>query len=316
MNTKYLRAFMALYEERSISAAAKQLFITPQGLSLTLKKIEAELEGSLFIRHNYGITPTNMACSLYAQASNLINELENIKQKVSFEQCTEKYNLNIASTLGVINYLTIRFIKQYREDHPNVRLTVVENPDRAVKERLLGGEAEIGFLAGPIDAMLFKAIPFTKHRHCLVINETHPLAAKSAISYADLDQEPIALEGRDFMPYQNNLNRFINAHSNPDIIMETTEIVSTHKIAAMNEGIGLSVDFPAWNYPEPGTVIRPFEDLDFTWETFIVYPLHKKISREASEFINYALRWLKKNKSCLIPWPKEYAYLNDWYDEV
>ena len=313
MDTKDLRAFIQMYEQGSITAAAKTLFITPQGLSLTLKRMETELEGSLFLRSNHGITPTPMAHALYAQASHLIETLENIKAGTKFYDTEAHYMLNVASTLGVMDYLTIRFIKQYRQSHPAVKLTVTENPDRAIKERLLNEEAEVGFLAGPIDTTLFDAVPFTKHHHCLVIHEEHPLAKKAAVSYEDLDNMPLALEGRDFMPYHNNLNRFVRAGVRPDIIMETTEIVSTHKIAAMDEGIGLSVDFPAWNHPEPGTVIRPLEDHDCVWETFIVTRVGSRVSREAEEFIEFAQRWLKKNKQDLFHWPVEYDEMNDWY---
>lgn len=116
------------------------------------------------------------------------------------------------------------------------------------------------------------------------------------------------------MPYHNNVNRFLKANVSPNIIMETTEIDTTHKIADMNEGIGLSVDFPAWQDIRPNTVIRPFEDTNCIWETFIVTPADSFESKETKEFINYTLRWLKNNKKDLFHWPIKYDYLNDWYN--
>lgn len=38
MNTKDLRAFLTIYELKSITKAAQKLFITPQGLSKVLKE--------------------------------------------------------------------------------------------------------------------------------------------------------------------------------------------------------------------------------------------------------------------------------------
>ncbi len=148
-----------------------------------------------------------------------------------------------------------------------------------------------------------------------MINKSHPLAKQNTISYQDLDQQPIALEGRDFSPYHNNMNRFIHADTKPVIVMETTEINLTHKIADMNEGIGLSVDFPAWNNQYPNTVIRPFEDLDCLWETFIVSKNNRVLSEAAVEFRDFSLHWLKANKPNLFKWPEAYEYLNDWYNQ-
>ncbi len=44
MDTKDLRCFCRVYEERGINQAAKQLFISPQGLSRIIAKLEAEYE--------------------------------------------------------------------------------------------------------------------------------------------------------------------------------------------------------------------------------------------------------------------------------
>ena len=58
MDTKDIRCFCRVYEERGINQAAKQLFITPQGLSRIITKLEAELQTTLFERSVRGLCPT------------------------------------------------------------------------------------------------------------------------------------------------------------------------------------------------------------------------------------------------------------------
>ena len=58
MDTKDIRSFRLVYEERSINQAAKQLFITPQGLSRIIHKLEEELQIVLFERTKGGMVPT------------------------------------------------------------------------------------------------------------------------------------------------------------------------------------------------------------------------------------------------------------------
>ena len=48
MDTKDLRCFRLVYEERSINQAARHLFITPQGLSRIISRLEEELHTILF----------------------------------------------------------------------------------------------------------------------------------------------------------------------------------------------------------------------------------------------------------------------------
>lgn len=313
MDTRELVVFKVVYEEKSINSASKRLFITPQGVSSIIKRLEKEFEALLFDRYYNGVEPTSYGRILYTRVDQLINELNDIKKMVLSEGLNGRYKLNVVSTLGVVYYLTVRFIKDFKETFKNVDLHLVELPDRYVKQHLIDNEAEIGFMAGPVDTSLFNARLFTRHRHCLVVNKNHPLANKNQISYKDLDGEWLALEGRDFMPYHNNMNRFENAGVTPKVLMETTEINLTHDIAQMNEGIGLSVDFPAWNDQHPETLIIPFEDMSCLWETYIVYKNSVKLSKEAIQFREFSIEWLERHKDELFHWPKNFEYLNDIY---
>ena len=50
MNTKLLKCFQIVYEEKSINRAAGRLYITPQGLSRNIRQLEEELDVQLFQR--------------------------------------------------------------------------------------------------------------------------------------------------------------------------------------------------------------------------------------------------------------------------
>ena len=54
MNTKTLTEFQAVYENQSIHKAARQLFITPQGLGKNIRQLEEELHTQLFERTKQG----------------------------------------------------------------------------------------------------------------------------------------------------------------------------------------------------------------------------------------------------------------------
>ena len=58
MDTKDLRCFRLVYEERSINQAARHLFITPQGLSRIISRLESELHTCIFKRTSSGMIPT------------------------------------------------------------------------------------------------------------------------------------------------------------------------------------------------------------------------------------------------------------------
>ncbi len=303
MDSKDLKAFLAVYEYRNITKAAKSLYMTSQGLSQLIKKLEKELEVELFFRSTVGVNPSPYGEGFYEKAKDLLKELENIKCIVKGKGTERKKVLTVASTYGVLAYLTVEFILDFQHKYPDIELDIQEFPDNIVEEDVWLDRVDVGFLAGPIDVIKFDAELFTSHKHCLVINKEHPLAEREFIDYIDLINQPIALIGRSFRPYYNNLNRFLKKGLKPNILMETSEIEMTHQVAHLNKGIGLSVDFCAFSNPYINTVIRPFKEYEeCTWDTYIVFKKGKVAKREAEIFRDFSIDWLDRNKQRLFNW--------------
>lgn len=267
MDTRDLKAFLAVYEQRNISNAAKTQFITTQGLSKLIKKLEAELDVELFLRNAHGVAPTAHGDILYQNAKDIIEVLERVKTGVRDKGDKKAADMKLISTFGALEYLTIDFLMDFKDAYPHINLNFQEYPDKDVDKMVWNDEAEIGFIAGPVDVTRYHALFLTNHHHCLVINKQHPLAQKDKITYQDLDGEPIALEGRNFVVLNNIVNRILMAGGKPNIVMETTEVILVNKIARMNKGIGVSVDFVALNSQSSETVIKPFAEPTY-WTTY------------------------------------------------
>lgn len=82
MNTRDLKCFEAVYEERSINKAAKRLYISPQGLSKIIMALEEELHTVLFERTKQGVHPTQSAVFLYDRAEKVIREFDEIENQI------------------------------------------------------------------------------------------------------------------------------------------------------------------------------------------------------------------------------------------
>jgi len=302
MNSKVLEAFIEIYKCRSLNKAAKTLFMTPQGLSRLLQNLEDDMGVCLFVRSQRGVIPTHFGETLYEHSINILDSINLMYREIKQDSGNYISVLRVASVTGLLAYVTIDFINDFRAMYPNIALEVIDGSDQAVDTKLWDEQVEVGFLAGPIDTVRYNASLFTRHYHCLVINKEHPLSNKERIEYEDLDGEPLALVGRHSVPYHNNMSRFLRAGVMPKIILEVTEIDLVHQIAAMNKGIGLSVDFPAFASQRSNTVIRPFADENCTRETYLVTKKGILLSKEAQIFQEFAFDWLARNDSRLFEW--------------
>ena len=71
-----LKALVAIYEERQITAAADRLGITQPGLSHVLSRLRAAFADELFIRRSGGMEPTVVAEDLYARIRPGLRQLQ------------------------------------------------------------------------------------------------------------------------------------------------------------------------------------------------------------------------------------------------
>ncbi|MBO6519161.1 MAG: LysR family transcriptional regulator [Rhodospirillales bacterium] len=71
-----LKALVAIYEERQITAAADRLGITQPGLSHILSRLRATFADELFVRRGGGMVPTAMAEDLYARVRPGLRQLQ------------------------------------------------------------------------------------------------------------------------------------------------------------------------------------------------------------------------------------------------
>ena len=90
MNQRQLKYFLEVYSTKSISKAAANLFVTPQGISKTIAALEKELNVSLFEHYHNRIAPTKYAARLSIHAKNILNEYELVTDRLFKNQSTIK----------------------------------------------------------------------------------------------------------------------------------------------------------------------------------------------------------------------------------
>ncbi len=81
MDYGMLGAFATLYECGSINKAAKELFMSPQGISKSIARLEGELGCPLFERTHQGLDPTRDARALYVRVRDLMDTCEQIRSR-------------------------------------------------------------------------------------------------------------------------------------------------------------------------------------------------------------------------------------------
>lgn len=122
-----LSFFQQIVKQGSLSAAARELGITPAAVSKRLAKIEESLGVALVRRTTRRLSLTDEGEQFLASARRILTELEEMEQQVAQNRLAPKGLLRVNAPLGFgrtyITPIVSRFIKQYPEVEVQLQLT-------------------------------------------------------------------------------------------------------------------------------------------------------------------------------------------------
>lgn len=174
-----LRAFVAIYETGSVTAAAERLFLTQPTVSYALARLRDVLNDRLFVRQGSGMTPTARARDCYERFSRALLQIEDaVTQSGQFIPAASTRRFRIAmSDIGELVFLPpLMALLQQRA--PGVEVEVIQTAVEEQPGRLASGtlDATIGHFPG-IFSQTHHTLLFREHYVCLA-SARHPSIGK------------------------------------------------------------------------------------------------------------------------------------------
>ena len=269
MNTKDLKCFEAVYQEKSISRAARRLYITPQGLGKNIRTLEAELETVLFERTKQGMRPTQSADFLYGRTKKIIQELEELENGVRQLE-NRKIVLRIGCACGVFNVLPFELILNFMRENPHIRVEWNEYSNEEVKSMLEDSRLEYGFIVGKHEGDDMIQRKLDGREILLLVYEGHPLYEKESVNVEMLREENMILMNEHFHMYHDFASICCAKGFTPNIIAKTSDGAVLYKLCRQKIGLAVIPEFMLEDFRMEHMRAIPFEE-HMTWEVFGVY---------------------------------------------
>ena len=259
MNQRQLKYFLEVYAQRSITLAAKNLYITPQGISKTISALEEELGVQLFVHKKNRIHPTEDAARLAIHAQHIIDEYDVIAGKLFMENMTIK-TLPVYCSYDVPQLIPASFFADFHADYPEIRLDIKEYPDEHIIQKVENNEVELAIVPGPFKPHTISYTHLCSEPFCLVVNREHPLARYDSVPFSKISGESIVV--KDSMSYTSihQLYNHMDSKQAPNVILETSDVHLIHQMAENNSAIGISLMYLARKIRSDKVKVLSFED--------------------------------------------------------
>lgn len=176
MDVRLLRCFVAVFEERAITAAAQRVFISQPSLSAAIKQLESELGITLFRRHKRGVDLTDEAHQLYPLALQALGQMD--KMSRLFADASARLPLTLGNFHDISPSHYARFLGHCTRLAPQLSLELLDHDDDQA-------QARVTLDVFKREDELF--LPLWEEDYVLCVPKGHPLAGRERVSIADLN---------------------------------------------------------------------------------------------------------------------------------
>ena len=149
MNLKQLEYFVAIAEERQITAAARRLNISQPPLSYELRQLESELGVTLVVRGPRQARLTEAGHLLYQRATKILAMTAAARREVESVGSGMTGALSLGVCPDCAGLVPAARLRELRERFPEVSVEVSEGSTSEVLELLEGGIVDVGVVRTP-----------------------------------------------------------------------------------------------------------------------------------------------------------------------
>ena len=192
MDIKQMRYFIEICRCGSMSKAAENLYISQQGLSNAVRRLELELNCDLFYRKANGLVLTEAGEIFKKEAEIIIRRVDYLINYYASAKNVER--ISVAGTVNAIVRMPVKLqqlLLSQVDDAFKIDYTEAWTSD--CENMVLDGRAGIALVYGPCDSERFDITSLALFQQLFIVNKQSPLASRSEVSVADLDNIPLII---------------------------------------------------------------------------------------------------------------------------
>lgn len=269
MEIRQLKYFVEICHCKSFSQAANLCFISPQGMSMSMMRLEEELGRKLFVRSPMGIALTPHAEFLLPKAKKILSIAEECEEYFRSDRQEESV-LPISCSHGTVEECGGRLISEFQDLYPEIKLQIRECSDMDADEAVISDECELALTVGPLPKNRFDSLLLLTTNYILVVKEDDPLAKKKKIAVKDLEKLPLAIMKSSVRTYSYLKSACADSGFEPKIHTFCDNILLVFYLATLPGVYGITTQNLFKRLNPPGLSFVVIDDPDFCWQVFAI----------------------------------------------
>lgn len=281
-----IRLFVAVYEERSFTAAALRENATQSGVSQHVRKIEGRFGVKLFARGSGGVIPTPAGDSYYRHCIDVLRSNE-AATRALLDFST---GLEGEITVGLMPTMTrcamAPALARFMDMHPNVVVRITEAYSAVLTQQVRAGELDFAVVPAFADSVGLKSRLMARTPEVLVSNGHLDVPHMEPVHLADLGTLKVVVptgqntRRRSLETYFSSNGVRIGRVLELDAMLGTLDLVAGSDWVTILPGVMMANDIRTRHY-----VINPLAQPSLETDLVLIEPARQPLAPAAEIFL-------------------------------
>ena len=178
--------FRNVVEAGSITHGAERAHLARAAASTRIRNMEDVLGVPLLTRGRQGVTPTQAGRTLLQHARTILRQAERLHEDLGAYGGGFAGQIRVLSNTNALTEFLPEALSSFLAEHPSVSVDLEERLSDEIVGLIAEGVADLGVVAGTVDAGALETYPFRRDRFVLVVAQDHPLAKRAKIGFEDV----------------------------------------------------------------------------------------------------------------------------------
>lgn len=200
------KVFYIVAKSGSISSAANILYISQPAVTFQIKKLEEQLDVSLFVRTKHGVVLTDEGKVLFDYVKEGIECILNGENALTNLKNLDSGIIRIGASTTVSRHILMNYLEKFHEEYPKIDIQIVNNLTISLIQDLRNGNLDMLILNLPMNENKdLKIIPVSEVQDIFVGNKKYYSLTKDKIELSKLNDFPLI-----FQKLPSNTRTFLN----------------------------------------------------------------------------------------------------------
>jgi DNA-binding transcriptional LysR family regulator len=181
-----LSLFRHVVEAGSITRGAERAHLALAAASTRVRNMEDALGVMLLTRGRQGVVPTQAGRTLLQHARVILRQAERLHEDLGAYGGGLAGQVRVLSNTNALTEFLPEALSSFLAEHPNVSVDLEERLSDEIVGLIAEGVADLGIVAGTVDAGGLETYPFRRDRFVLVVARNNPLAKRAKIAFEDV----------------------------------------------------------------------------------------------------------------------------------